>query len=326
MPHIRHDWYLRSRIRPQHMRLLAVLAEKGSLRHAAAAVKMTQSAATKFIQNVEEELGVKLFERSKRGMKPNVFGTAMIRHAQVFLSDLDRAHSEIAALASGASGQIRVGILASLSPILVASAIATLQRQRPGLQAAIITGSQDQLIESLQRGDLDLLIGQPLGLPPGGDLIAEVVGPEIFSLVCRAGHELASAERVSLADLARQAWVFPISDSPVRAQIDALFAGKDLPAPTTVVEASSTLMQILLVQHSDMIGMIAADAAAHFARSGMLKVLGMPMSGVHGWLGGMFNRVVVITRSERPQSPSLLAFLDALRTSRPPVSRRKPAA
>ncbi|UUZ65593.1 LysR family transcriptional regulator [Polaromonas sp. P1-6] len=88
--------FRRLRIKSRQVMLLDALDEHRNLRRAAAAIHTTQPAATALLQQLEEGLGVVLFERHARGMEPTVYGEVMIRYARGVLHDFAHAGDEMA--------------------------------------------------------------------------------------------------------------------------------------------------------------------------------------------------------------------------------------
>src|SRR5882724_3421997 len=85
------DWYLRSRLKMRQVRLLVALDEHRNMHRAAASLSVTQPAATRLLGDLEKLLGLRLFERSARGVTPNAYGESMVRHARMILSALDHS-------------------------------------------------------------------------------------------------------------------------------------------------------------------------------------------------------------------------------------------
>ncbi|MDP3762240.1 MAG: LysR family transcriptional regulator, partial [Ramlibacter sp.] len=111
--------FRRLRIKSRQVMLLDALDEHRNLRRAAAAIHTTQPAATALLQQLEEGLGVVLFERHSRGMEPTVYGEVMIRYARGVLHDFAHAGDEMAALAAGAAGLVRIGSVMGATPVLL---------------------------------------------------------------------------------------------------------------------------------------------------------------------------------------------------------------
>lgn len=102
-----NPWYVRNRLKTRQLLLIVALAEEGNIHRAAAVLNMTQPAASKLLRELEETLGVALFEREPRGVRATLYGDAMIRHARAVLGSLDQAQEELVALASGRSDMWR---------------------------------------------------------------------------------------------------------------------------------------------------------------------------------------------------------------------------
>ncbi|WP_178110505.1 LysR family transcriptional regulator [Pseudomonas sp. VI4.1] len=93
------------KISSRQITLLNALGEFGNLRRAATAMHTTQPAASLLLQQLEERLGVRLFERLPRGMQPTLYGEVMIRYAQGALHEFEQAQAQIAELERGAMGR-----------------------------------------------------------------------------------------------------------------------------------------------------------------------------------------------------------------------------
>jgi DNA-binding transcriptional LysR family regulator len=102
-------WFIRARLKTRQLLLLVALDEEGNIHRAAEVLKMTQPAASKLLKDVEDVLGVPLFDRLPRGMRPTAYGEAMIRHARSALASLNQAHDEVQALKAGRFGQVSGG-------------------------------------------------------------------------------------------------------------------------------------------------------------------------------------------------------------------------
>ena len=106
-----NHWFIRARLKTRQLLLLQALAEEGNIHRAATVLSMTQPAASKLLKDLEDVLGVQLFDRLPRGMRPTWYGEAMIRHARMALASLDQAYDEVEALKAGRFGQVSVGAI-----------------------------------------------------------------------------------------------------------------------------------------------------------------------------------------------------------------------
>lgn len=92
---------LRRRVRLRQLELLAALARAPTLSAAARAVNLSQPAASKLLNRLAADLGVALFERAGRTLRPTAAGQALLRRAAALIGDLDRAQDELGAIGRG---------------------------------------------------------------------------------------------------------------------------------------------------------------------------------------------------------------------------------
>jgi DNA-binding transcriptional LysR family regulator len=299
------SWMLRSRLKIRQLLLLSALGDTGNLRRAASELGMTQPAATKLLHELEQALNVELFERSRRGMKPTVFGVAMIRRSRALLTDLDGVRDEIAALSQGSLGTLALGANTSTASELVPRTVAALLERHPGVGISVVEGTNDMLMEMLRRGELDMVVGRVMGGAAMDDVDLRVLHEDEFLVVCGPRHPLLKMKRVTLTDLLHQRWILPKSTAPVRQRLDILFIEMAGGRPRNAIESTSLLTNLGLLQESNMVTVMPADLVRQFSRSGLVKTL--PIS-----LPGLFFPVALITRANRPSTPVLDAFIEEL--------------
>lgn len=302
------EWFLNGRIKLRQLALVRMLGETGNLRRAAAAMHVAQPAATKLLADLEAVLGVSLFERSRGGMAPTIYGEALIRHARSLLAGLDVARDEIKRLVDGASGSVTVGTLVSTAPVLLPRSIARLKSQRPGVMVSVTEGTHDLLIAALLRGDLDVTLGRVTGEAGSGGLNFEVLYEEDFCVVCGTAHPLARSRRLRFADLVDQPWILPPAGLPIRQRLDALFAAATGRVPDDVTESVSLLTNQTLLQEAPFLGVLPEAVALHYRKLDLLRILPVPLEGLR-------PPVAVITRKDAPLSPAAAGLIDTLRTA-----------
>ena len=263
------DWYLRSRLKMRQVLLLVALDEHRNMHRAAASLRMTQPAATRLLGGLERMLGMKLFERGPRGLVPNAYGESLIRHARAMLATLDHAREEMNALAEGAAGRIALGALLVAAPVLVPMAIARFKQRHPLHTVLVQEGSATALLPALRRGELDLVVGRVSSDVPGEGLDFEAFHAEPMQVVARPGHPLARRRTLRLRDLRDETWIVPAADAPYRRRLDAAFRQAGVAPPRKLVESVSVAVNKMLVQRSDLLGVMLPDSAqAYEVQSG----------------------------------------------------------
>jgi DNA-binding transcriptional LysR family regulator len=294
------------KISSRQIALLNALGELGNLRKAASAIHTTQPAASLLLQQLEERLGVQLFERLPRGMQPTLFGDVMIRYAQGALHEFEYAEAQIAELARGAAGMVRIGTVMGPVPTLLTRGVLAFKAQHPKVRVAIEVGTSDTLLPALIRGDFDLVLGRlPDQLDSQGLDIQLFEQGERMRIIARPGHPLANRPDTRLADLAPLTWILHPIDSPMRRQVENALKAAQLIQPLDIIETSSILATTAMLESSDMIAVVPNDVAEHYARYGMITVLPVELPLAMANLG-------LLTSKARPMSAAVKGLLGYL--------------
>ena len=302
------DWLVRGRLRLRQLLLLQMLGEERNLRRAAARIGLAQPAATRLVRELEELLGVPLFERSMKGMTPTLYGEAMIRRASVVLADLDAARSEVDVLAAGSTGRVRVGMLNSIAPLLLPRAIARVKAERPELDITVHEGNSEHIIGLLSRGEIDIALSRAVPGAAAPGLRYELLHREAFRIVAGPKHRLARAKRLGLADIVDEAWILPPESVPVRQQLDLLFIEATGRKPRHAIESVSILTNQTLLQETPLLCTLSAAVAERNARQRLLAILPVRFDGLS-------VPVALVQREAGRPSPAVLAMIAALRAS-----------
>jgi DNA-binding transcriptional LysR family regulator len=309
---------IRSRLKIRQIVLLVHLDEQRSVLRAAEAAGMTQPAASKLLGELEEALGVALFERHARGVEPTWYGEILVRHARAALAELRRAHDEIEALRSGLAGKASIGTVVTPGTRLVPQAVALLKERHPRILVRIDLDHSEALVARLLAGELDMAVARIRDAQGAGDLDFEPLGDEPQSVIARADHPFARRRGLGVKDLARQAWVLPPAGSALRDELDAMFLEQGLDPPTNIVEASSLLVVISLLTSTDMVVSLPKESVRPYCEAGVLTVL--PVA-----LNVRMESFGIVTRRGRRLSPGAEALLEVLReTAARLYSRRLP--
>src|SRR5690349_12631482 len=150
-------WFVRARLKTRQLMLLVAIGDEGNIHRAAEILNVSQPSASKLLKDLEDVLGVLLFERLPRGMRPTWYGEAMIRHARIVLSSLTQAGNELSALKTGRFGEVSVGAIIGPALRLLPQAVANVAREHPGIRVQIAVESSDVLIERLRQSKLDIM-------------------------------------------------------------------------------------------------------------------------------------------------------------------------
>ncbi|WP_436889261.1 LysR family transcriptional regulator [Nocardiopsis dassonvillei] len=181
------------------------VAETGSLTATARALGYTQSAVSRQVQALEQELDSVLFDRLPRGVALTAAGRALLPHARAAVGHLSAARAELAALRRLDGGRLRVGAFPSAGVTLVPRALAEFSRLHPRVEVTHVEALTVDLMARLEAGALDVaVVGTPAD-PARVEL--HPLMDEPLLLAVPAGHRLVGRVGVRMEELEGEAWI-----------------------------------------------------------------------------------------------------------------------
>lgn len=191
------------------LRYFAAVAEEGNLTRASERLFVSQPALTKQIRQLESQLGVRLFTRSRAGMSLTAAGQALAGQVPAVLAGLDQALREAKSAASRAARVLRVGFLAGAANEATQQIIAAFGQHWPDWRVEMRAAPWTDPTAGLASGDVDVAL---LRLPfPGQETLrVETLFTEPRWVALPAGHPLAACDVIAFADL----WDEPFVAAP----------------------------------------------------------------------------------------------------------------
>ena len=293
------------KLKLQHLKMLVALGEQGNLTQVAKMMNITQPALSKWLTQFEEEVGMPLFERHSKGLRPSEGGKLLLQHAQRLINDMSRSQYEIERFKQGGLvGSLMIGC----SPVAtdcVAQAILALLKEMPTLHPNIEEKVMTPLLHDLLSGVVDVVVGRVGGRALELPLNYRVLYTEPVCFVARPDHPLASMPRLSWADLAVWRWIVWPTGTPIRQSIDNALVDNGVMLPENTIESASMNVTSNLLQSSDMISILSLRLAQHYAEHRQLTILNLPRIEQKGSVG-------VFWRKSEVPSLALTRFLHYL--------------
>jgi DNA-binding transcriptional LysR family regulator len=242
----------------------------------------------------------------------------LVRHAHAALAEFRQAHEEVAALASGIAGHVRIGTAITSATDLVAMAVARLAAAYPHVRVEIELGFSEALVQQLVERNLDIAIARLHPSHALSGLEFRALGEERYGIVVRGDHPLARERSLSLADLATCTWVVPPPGNVMRDKLTMLFLQQGVWLPDQVVETLALPVITSLLRASDMVAPMAIDVVRPYFDTGMLARLPVRLDLELGAAG-------IVTRRGGELSPAAKALVDQLSAAAGKMySRRRP--
>jgi LysR family hydrogen peroxide-inducible transcriptional activator len=231
-----------SRISLRHLRYFEALATHGHFRRAAEACSISQPALSLQIKELEEILGTELVERSARQVRLTRLGETFADRARTILREVDELGSLARATGRPLSGQVRLGVIATVAPYLLPGAIKALAACFPDLDLRPREAITSRLLEDLGAGRIDAaVVALPAGEP---GLAAKVMFEEEFLLVRPLDQQ---DEPVPGAEMLKQSRLLLLEEGHCFRDQALAFCKMGSTVNSDVLEASSltTLVQMV---------------------------------------------------------------------------------
>jgi molybdate transport repressor ModE-like protein len=293
-----------NRVRMRQVALMLAIQDLGTLTAAAAELGMTQPAATKMLRELEAAMEHRLFERVGRHLVVTPAGHKVLLHFNAIRGTLVAMNRDLASLSS-AGESLSIGSIMAPSPTLLSKAIVATRQALPALSVHITIDTSDRLLERLDRGEVDIVIGRLSDGFSRREYRMDLLEEEALAVVVSARHRLARKRTVRLEELAAMAWVLQPKGSPIRELLEREFRLANIDMPTGLVETAAIFTTANLVEDSDHVAVLPLSVAKPFAKHGMLAILPVAMRGQMEPYG-------TIVRRGRPLSAGARHFLSTI--------------
>ncbi|MEO0360758.1 MAG: LysR family transcriptional regulator [Pseudomonadota bacterium] len=177
------------------------VAEYGSVSRAARELSISQSAVTEAVKDLEARLGVKLFERRRRGLETTYEGHVFLRHAKTILTEVANAEASVGALTDAVAGRLNIGVTSLTSGYVLSDLLARFRRAQPEVEVSAVEDAGEYLEHLLIGGELDVAVMLATNLRNPQALHHEILAVSPFRLWLPLSHGLGAQESIALEDL-----------------------------------------------------------------------------------------------------------------------------
>ncbi|HEX2545763.1 MAG TPA: LysR family transcriptional regulator [Ramlibacter sp.] len=265
------DWTQRLRIR--QLSVLVTLYESRSMTAAASAVGMSQPALSKWLAELEANLGAKLFARTTRGLHPTPVCDAFVIHARAVLGEMERSRSVVELLAQGAVASLAIGTTPPAATMLLPRAVHAFRAAHPKVHLFIQENTLETLLPLLRSGRLDFVV-QRIDRPLlDASIRYDLLYQEEIRVVVGRKHPLARKRTVDWEAIGSASWIGPAPGSPLRGELEHELALAGQAPPRYEVETSSILVIVSLLQEGTLVGAMSARMAEYFHDAGQVAIL-----------------------------------------------------
>jgi DNA-binding transcriptional LysR family regulator len=306
------DWedHIGRRLRLRDLRAFLMVMQSGSLAKAAAQLRVTQPAVSQVIAELEHNIGVKLFDRGRRGVEPTVYAHALLSRSRAAFDELKQGLRDIEFLADAGAGELRIGSTTATTDVLMPPLLHRFSQRYPRVVVHIEEVPRPAMdVSGLRDRKLDLIIGR-LMMPLTDTAMADLSIESLFhdQLVIAAGrrNRWARRSKIDLAELVDEPWVLPPANSWNYRGLAEAFTERGLGPPKSTLVTLSTPLRTYLLAHGPHLTSLASSTVLLHPNRQSLKILPVDLP-VRPW------HMTVLRLANRTLSPVVDRFVECAR-------------
>lgn len=305
------DWESRvgRRLRLRDLHILSTVVQRGSMARAASHLAMSQPAVSEAIASLEAALGVRLLDRTPRGVEPTLYASALLKRGLVVFDELRQGIKEIEFLSDPAVGEVRVGCLESLAAGFLPEVLDQFSRKYPRVHVHVAHAqTTTQEFHELRERTVDLLLGRVRKPVSDNEIESEVLFVDDFLVVAGSRSPWARRRKVALADLLDEPWISAPPNNVFAPVVARAFGAQGLALPRAVVTSFSAVIRLRLVATGRFLAIMPGSMARYNAERWDLKVL--PIA-----LDALSLPIAILKLKHRTVSPVVEKFIEHLRAA-----------
>jgi len=304
------------RINLRDLHILAEVVQSGSMSKAAKSLAVSTPVVSKTIADLEHSIGVRLLDRSARGIETTMYGRALLRWSMAAFDDLRQGIKEIEFLADPTVGKLRIGCHTAMMEGFLPIILNRLDRNHPRLTFEVTQATWGAALQrELRERNVDVILGRT-EIPIAEDLNPEVLFDDWELVLAGTQNPWQRHRHIELAELMNEPWILPNQGTEASAIVAETFGACNLEAPGAVVTCNSVQMSNTMVASGPWLAMLAGAAFRFGPKNPTVKVL--PVK-----LPALTRHVGIITLKGRMISPVAQLFIDCAREIAKPLAKRK---
>ena len=308
-------------MRLRDLRVFFAVVQAGSLSRAAEHLRVSHPAVSQVIADLEHALGVKLFDRSSRGVEPTVYARALLTRGRAAFDELKQGIRDIEFLADPTAGVLTIGYPLSIGDTVLPQIVKQFSAKYP----RVITHANHLATPAFKFPGLrdrtyDLLlafIATPIPDDDGvDDLNVEVLFDDPWVLAACASSRWSRRRKVDLAELLKEPWLMPPPDTSSYKLVAEAFKARGLSMPAPTLVTYSTGLRAKLSARSRFITVVPKSLLRHGDDRHTLKELAVDMP-MRPW------PVAILTLKNRTLSPVVERFIECAREVAKSMANKK---
>lgn len=285
----------------RQVRAFLKVAELQSFTRAAAELHISQSALTVQVKQLEEELGVLLLDRNKRGVTITAAGRDLLGPLQRLVADAGAIAACARDISAVRTGAVAIAALPTIAAGILPGALRRFARQHPEIRFAVQDVVADRVRELVSGRSVDLGLGP--SAPQDRELKATLLYQDSLAVFVGMDHTLAKRKELSLHEVLRYELILPNRESSVRRIVEAAMERER--GAANIRYETNFMPTALAMARAGLGAAILPESAAGLNVAGLVRIpFGKP---------ALHRQICVLERRDRTLSPSAAAFVTCLR-------------
>jgi DNA-binding transcriptional LysR family regulator len=303
------------RLKLRDVNVLLAVVQCRSMARAAERLAVSQPVVSKSIADLEHTLGVRLLDRSRKGVEPTSYGQALLKRGLAAFDELRQGVKDIEFLADPTAGEVRIGASDAMAVGLLPVVINRLYRQHPRLVFHVTSAPGGAALRELRERNVDFIIGR-LFSRIEEDLTAEPLFDEPIFVVAGAQNGWLGRRKIELAQLLGEPWLMPPRETAPGALMAGIFHELGLTMPQAAVVTNSIQMMSTLLASGPFLAMYPRSMLQFCAKGLTPKILPVRLPEQSAPVG-------TVTLKNRTLSSTARLFIDGVREVAKPLTKAR---
>jgi DNA-binding transcriptional LysR family regulator len=301
----RHDRIARA-LKLKDLHTFRAVVEQRSMTKAAAAVALTPAAVSKTVSEMEALLGVRLLERTPKGVVPTAYGEALVKGAGNLFDELGQTIRQLDSMADPMVGETHIGATEIMHGGVMTAVLDRLSQRHPGMVFHVsIANNPDELSRALRARTIDLSISR-ISHEPDDDLDKEVLFDDPLVVITGTDNPRGRGPRVTLAQMLEVIWCMPDEAHTIGVLIRQGFRTQGLTLPRVCITSPSMALQASMARTGRFFSVVAASYMRLASDTSGLRVVPVDLQINPPPVG-------IVTLKHRMISPVTQYFIDCVR-------------
>ena len=255
----------------RQLRVFIAVAEALHFTRAADSLQLSQSSVSTLIRELEENLGLRLFDRHTRMLRLTQAGAEILPLARKAVADLDSVIGSSAQLKTLSRGRVSMAVASVQAALVMPHVIREFCIANPGVKVVLHDVAQEEVLQMVRAGEVDFGLGTASG--SRHDLSTRTLWTEVFVAVLPSDHPLGRKRELTWKDLKEAPIIGPLANNPVREQLDFALAREGI-SLTRLYEVNLPLTIVGMVEGGLGIGVMTTSMAR------VVKALGLTLKEI----------------------------------------------